>query len=130
MASAYVGLSEILYVTNIDTIKPLCELAKAIAEKSLAKKTSDPIKKSLLKSLAISLNNIGYVYVVQGDVIKALEYYHKALNIQKEIGDKKGVGGCFNNIGAIYKDQGDIPKALKYFHKSFKKKKKKTNVKL
>ena len=56
----------------------------------------------------------------QGDIPKALEYYHKSLKIREEIGDKKGIANSLNNIGYIYDVQGDIPKGLEYYHKSLK----------
>lgn len=120
LASAYVALSEILYVSNIDTLKFLCEKAKIITEKALEAKPAGSIKKSLLKSLAGALNNIGYVYQNQGNISKALAYYHKSLKIYEEIGDREGVAMNLNNIGLVYLNQGDIIKTLENFHKSLK----------
>jgi tetratricopeptide (TPR) repeat protein len=84
----------------------------------IADRLSSPILQSLNESLANALNNIGYLFMNQGDILKALEYYHKSLTIHKEIGDKSGIANSLNNIGGIYHSQGDIPKALEYFHKS------------
>lgn len=36
LAAAYVELSNILYVSNLDTVIPLCTKAKEIAERNLA----------------------------------------------------------------------------------------------
>ena len=55
-------------------------------------------------TLAASLNNIGYIYKVQGDIIKGLTYYHNRLKIYDEIGDKKGEAISLTNIGVIYQD--------------------------
>jgi len=120
LAGSYVALSEILGASSLDTVIPLCEQAKIIAEKALKVNPTAPTKKSLLTHLAYALNNIGYVYDSQGDIVKALEYYHKSLKIQEEIGDKSGIANSFNNIGFTYHHQGDIPKALEYYHKSLK----------
>jgi tetratricopeptide (TPR) repeat protein len=120
LVGAYVALSDILYVSSLDTIIPLCEKAKIIAEKALKANPAGQTKKSLLLHLGGALNNIGYVYKKQGDIPKGLEYYHKSLKIQEEIGDKEGIAYSLNNIGMIYNSQGDIPKALEYFHKSLK----------
>ena len=65
--------------------------------------------------MANSLNNIGAIYRNQGDIPKALEYYHKSLRIQEIIGNNKGIALSLNNIGIIFKNQGDIQKALDYF---------------
>jgi serine phosphatase RsbU (regulator of sigma subunit)/TPR repeat protein len=78
------------------------------------------ITKLFKKSLASTLNNIGYNFTNQGNIPKALEYYHKSLKIQKEIGDKEGVASSLNNIGHIYGNQGDISKSLEFFNKSLK----------
>jgi tetratricopeptide (TPR) repeat protein/serine phosphatase RsbU (regulator of sigma subunit) len=86
----------------------------------LRNKPSEETKKSLRVSLAMSLNNIGFVYYIKGDVSKALEYFHLSLAIQEEIEDKLGIASSLNNIGSIYKDQGDISKGLEYLHKSLK----------
>ena len=123
LADAYVSLSEILYVTNIDTIEPLCESAKAIIDEGLSKSPSKLIEGKLLKALGSSLNNIGYSYTVHGDIPEALKYYRKGLKIREEIKDKKGIANSLNNIGIIYKRMGDLPEALKYYHKSLKIKK-------
>jgi two-component sensor histidine kinase len=120
LAGSYVALSEILYVSNLDTIIPLCEKAKIISEKALKATPSAQTKKSLLTHLGVALNNIGYVYNRKGDIPKALEYYHKSLKIQEEINDKEGIAASLNNIGHVYMTQGDIPKALEYHHKSLK----------
>jgi serine phosphatase RsbU (regulator of sigma subunit)/Tfp pilus assembly protein PilF len=123
LASAYIALSELLYISNLDTVIPLCTKAKEIAEKALS---SRPFEKSkiisiaLRKSLAGALNNIGYIHKSQGNIPTALEYYNKSLKICEEIGDKKGIANSFNNIGSIHENQGDIKLALEYYHKSIK----------
>lgn len=118
LASAYVSLSEILYVSSLDTIIPLCEKAKTIAEIALEKDPSPSVRRSLLISIANALNNLGYVNNNQGNTKKGLDYYQKALVIREEIGDIKGISISLNNIGYIYKDKGDISKALYYYQKS------------
>jgi len=68
----------------------------------------------------MALNNFGAIYNIQGDIPKALEFYHNSLNIYEEMGDKTGMAITLNNIGIIYNDQGDIHKALECYHKSLK----------
>ncbi len=120
LAGAYISLSEILYVSNIDTLKPLCEKAIIIAEKALEGKPNKTIKNNLLASLSAALNNIGYIYMQQGDVPNALGNFHKSLEMDEELGDKSGVAMGLNNIGFIYSNQGDTSKAKEYYHKSLK----------
>jgi tetratricopeptide (TPR) repeat protein len=120
MVSAYVGLSEILYISNIDTLKYLCVIAESMAIKALKQTTNKTEILSLKKSLAAALNNIGYVYQNQGQIEKSLEYHHKSLKIKEEIGNKSGVATSLKNIGYVYQNQGQIEKSLEYFHKSLK----------
>jgi serine phosphatase RsbU (regulator of sigma subunit) len=74
----------------------------------------------LRQSEASALNNMGYIYNLQGNISKALEYFLKSLEINEETENKKGVANALNNIGYIYKNQGDITNALIYLFKSLK----------
>ena len=89
-----------------------------LTEKNL--KSSPALRQIYLKHHANALNNIGFLAQQQGDVTKALDYYHKSLKILEEIKNKEGIAGSLNNIGFIYKNQGDILKALEYYHKSLR----------
>nr|MBP9893572.1 tetratricopeptide repeat protein [Planctomycetota bacterium] len=60
----------------------------------------------------IILSNIGGIYQVQGRYTEALEYFERALTIQRATGDRGGEGGTLNNIGAIYDNQGRYAEAL------------------
>jgi serine phosphatase RsbU (regulator of sigma subunit)/Tfp pilus assembly protein PilF len=120
LAGAYVGLSKLLAVSNLDTVIFLCTKAKNIAEKGLATNPSKTITLSLSKSLANALNNIGFIHYNQGNIPLTLKYFHKSLKIQETINNNKGMAYAYNNIGMIYKNQGDIPLALEYLHKSLK----------
>ncbi len=120
LASAYGNLSIILYVSNIDTIIPLCSKSIRIAEKSLTKNPTAKVTKSLKNSISDALNNIGYAYMDKGDFSQALKYFHKSLKIYEETKNKKGIGDSYNNIGMVYDYHGDSKLALKYYHKSLK----------
>jgi tetratricopeptide (TPR) repeat protein len=119
-AGAYVDLSDIFYVTNLDTTIYLCSKAQEIAEKALSKNPTVLVTQSLRKTLAGALNNIGLIHRDQGSISLALDYFYKSLKISEEIGDKSGIATLFNNIGLIHSFQGDIPLALDYYHKSLK----------
>jgi tetratricopeptide (TPR) repeat protein len=54
------------------------------------------------------------------DPVKALEYAHKALDLAKEIDDKKGMAAAYNNHGVAYVNQGALDKALEYYLSSLK----------
>jgi tetratricopeptide (TPR) repeat protein len=116
-ASSYVALSDILYLSNVDTVIPLCKAALAITNEYQKTATADN-KNAILKIRALALNNIGYVYNDYGSTAKALENYIQGLKIRESISDKKGIAESLNNIGLICKNQGNIDKALEYYQKS------------
>jgi len=120
VCNAYLSWGEEVYMSNPDTAVILFHKARETAERNLAAGPPPALEKKYLSSLADALNNIGYIYMNQGDIPKALEFYHKSLKIEEELGNKKGIATSLNNIGAIYNSQGDIPKALEYYHKSLK----------
>ncbi len=78
------------------------------------------IAKSAKNGIAGASNNLGFVYRNRGDIPKALDWYHKSLNILEEINDLSGIAISLNNLGNIYADQGDNLKALEYYRKSLK----------
>lgn len=82
--------------------------------------TEKHIEKMLLRSLAGTINNIGFNYKNQGDIEKALEYYHQSLRLHEKQGNKKDVAVGLNNIGIVLEEQGEVEKALEYYHKSLK----------
>ena len=78
-------------------------------------------KRSLQLSLEVSLNNIGLFYErQQGNISKALTYYHKSLKINEELDNKKGIAIMLNRIGVIHMNQGGGKRALEFFQKSIK----------
>lgn len=81
---------------------------------------SAPVEHNLLNSLASALNSIGFIHNSQGEIPKALEYFHKSMKISKKIGKKDEIASNLINIGYIYKNQGDTSKALEYYNKSLK----------
>ncbi len=76
--------------------------------------------KTLKKSLADALNNIGYLYSSQGQLKEALDYYGRGLKIREEIDDKKGISNSLNNIGYLYETQGQVKEALDYYGRGLK----------
>ena len=70
---------------------------------------------------AISLKNLGFIYKEdKGDCDKAIDYFLKALNIFKELNDKKGISSCYTGIGIVYAYQGSYDKAIEYYLKALK----------
>ena len=120
LAGAYIDLSGALYVSNLDTMIPLCNKAEAIALKALKNNPTIAIKNSLLKSLSGSYNNKGFIYYNQGDIHKGLKFILKSLDVIKKLGDKEGLATGLNNVGYIFNDLGDVEKTIDYYHQSLR----------
>lgn len=58
------------------------------------------------------ISHIAVVYQEMGDYEKALEYHHRALEIDKQIDDQVNVGGDYGNMGIIYQEMKEYDKAL------------------
>ena len=120
LADAYIQLSGILYVSNLDTMIPLCNKAEEIALRALKQNPTFAIKKSLFGTLSGVYNNKGFIYYNQGNVHLGLKYILKSLDIVEALGDKKGLATGLNNVGYIYNDLGEVEKTIEYYHKSLR----------
>lgn len=60
---------------------------------------------------------LGDVYYNNGDYVKAIAAFEKALEIQPQL-DGKGVASIFNYLGRAYRRLGNQSKALEYFFQS------------
>ena len=68
--------------------------------------------------IGLLFNSIGILYDYKGDLINALKYYKKGLEIRKEIEDNVEVAKSLNNIGEIYRTKGELDLALEYYLQS------------
>ncbi|MDX2172221.1 MAG: tetratricopeptide repeat protein [Bacteroidota bacterium] len=109
-----------------EQLKNLAETNLEILSKSqtesveFKRNKSSFLNKKFKNYLAISLNNIGFIFDSKGEFNKALEFYTKSLKIREELGDKLGIASALNNIGFIYNSKGDIYRALEFWRKSLK----------
>jgi CHAT domain-containing protein/Tfp pilus assembly protein PilF len=72
--------------------------------------------------ISIDLCNIGTIYRKKGllsgskeDIRKALEYFHKSIDLIIEADNKKTAIYIYNNIGTVHSDLENYGEALKYF---------------
>jgi class 3 adenylate cyclase/Tfp pilus assembly protein PilF len=93
--------------SNPDTAKTLAEALHLYAQNQ-----NSPLASSK------AYNVQGAANLLQSDYPNALENYKKALAIQEEIGDKRGIASSEGNIGLIYYNQGNNPLAIEYYQKS------------
>ncbi|MBO0783948.1 MAG: tetratricopeptide repeat protein, partial [Ktedonobacteraceae bacterium] len=65
-----------------------------------------------------TLNNIGVVYGLLGEMQKALDYYNQALLLSQAVGDRSQEAVTLRNIGAAYHFLGKKQKALDYYNQA------------
>ncbi len=93
---------------SLDYHQQALELAESQAEKT----------KSLKKSIAVSYNSIGNIYLALDQTDDALENFNKAIAIEKAIGNKLGLAINYHNIGYVLEEEGEIDAALFNYHNS------------
>lgn len=120
IALAYVGLTEILYVENIDTMIPLCNKALDIINKNKQKKLTAKEIHSFLSIEAAAYNNIGYTYMMKAENMKALDFFRKCLGIQEKLKEDEQIKSAYINLGIVSKRMGDINAALNYYHNALR----------
>jgi class 3 adenylate cyclase/tetratricopeptide (TPR) repeat protein len=67
-----------------------------------------------LEEEAKSLNNLGVVTSLQGDLIRSRDFYERSLIATRKVGDRLGEGRTLGNVAFITSVLGDFPKALAY----------------
>ncbi len=67
---------------------------------------------SLRSATATNFSNLGSIYNDQGDYLKSIELYQKALEISRELNDKKSEALNLNNLASVYSSQGNYGLAL------------------
>ena len=72
------------------------------------------------KDIANVYIRTGGCFWYRGEYDKALEYFHKSLEINERIGNLKGIAGSYNNIGVVYYEKGEYAVALEYLQKALK----------
>ena len=64
------------------------------------------------------LGNLGIAYADLGQVEQAIEHYQQALEIAREIGDRRGEGNCLGNLGIAYADLGQVEQAIQHYQQA------------
>ena len=71
--------------------------------------------------IAKANQNIGINYYFQGDYLKSLDYFLKAIDLYRDIDSKEDIADMHLRLGAIFYHQGNYTKAIQYFNKYFEK---------
>ncbi len=66
-------------------------------------------------TLAFTYNSMGNLYDLQGNPMKAIPLYEKALALRQEINDQNGVAWSLMDIGGVSLKAGKYTDALRYF---------------
>lgn len=117
-AQAYLTLSEMLYVTDLDTIEYLCNRALEICDRNNLQGILTPVKKALITTKADALNNLGYYYGETGKITQRFECYERSIELRKIIKDKKGLAVSLSNLASTYLAHGDAIKAINLYNES------------
>ena len=73
-----------------------------------------------MKLYSLILNTMGSAYLYLTNYKKAIDYYNRGIEIDKEIGDRVAFAKKSNNIGIIHKNMGNYDKALLLFGEALK----------
>ncbi len=68
--------------------------------------------------VAKSLNDIGIIKNMHGNLKDALEYYKKSLAVKQQMNDTKEIADALGSIGSVYFKLSNYPEALRYFLQS------------
>src|SRR5260370_27892544 len=71
-----------------------------------------------LAAIATVLNNIGTVYVSQGEVAQALRHFEHALKLYEQVGNLAEKAVILNNIGESYRYREKLEQALPYYEQA------------
>ncbi len=83
--------------------------------------TKNGMEDKQVKRIRASMNStLGTCYYFKADFSIAIEYYLKALKIDEEISNKKGIAADMGNVGMVYFNQSNYTKALEYYLKALK----------
>ncbi|SFS87812.1 Tetratricopeptide repeat-containing protein [Zhouia amylolytica] len=88
------------------------QMALSIAE------NSDVKSEHITKSITISYNSIGNIYLTLKQYESAEEYFRKALSLEEFIHSKLGLAINYHNIGYTYEAREVFDQALTYYKKS------------
>ena len=67
---------------------------------------------------ANALQNIGTIYRILGDYVKAMDFTLRALTIYEALGNDEGLAEANNNVGIIHYLQKESGKAMEFFRKA------------
>ncbi|NEP14909.1 MAG: CHAT domain-containing protein [Symploca sp. SIO2C1] len=70
------------------------------------------------KGVAISLGNLGNVYLSLAEYERAIDFHQQSLAIKKEIGDRQGVAISLNDLGSAYGSLAEYERVIDFYEQS------------
>jgi tetratricopeptide (TPR) repeat protein len=102
---------------RLDEVRQALDLHKQAL--SIAEKIN-PKSENILKSIAVSLNSIGNIYLVLKQYDLAEGQFLQSLKIEEEVGNKLGLAINYQNLGIINEAKGKLDNALKNYRNSLR----------
>jgi adenylate cyclase len=65
-------------------------------------------------------SNMGLCYFKLDNYSEAIDWFQKALDLQREMGDLESIANTLNNIGLNYKMRGNYDKAIDYYEQTMR----------
>lgn len=125
---AYLDIADYYSSENTDSSLRYIESATRLAEQKtkihfnslleLKNKKPDKIQRALILLLAMCYRSYGVYNHDLGNMLKAMDYYQKALRIFEELKEESNISTCNYNIGLMHSDMGNSDLAKVYFYKS------------
>ena len=100
---------------RMDAIKTALDYAQEAIE--LAETVEEP-SEGLKRSINVSLNGIGNIYLTLKQYTIAIEKFKKSLILEQSLNNKLGLAINNQNIGECYEELGQLDLALNYYRKS------------
>ena len=114
-AAAYGTLSATYASFKMDTVEAIC--LKGLHFISIAKtRASQRTLPRILEIESVLYTNQGYAYYHIGELQKAIDLWHKSLELKELLEDKKGMSHVLNNIGNLEIDLGAHDRAESTFN--------------
>ncbi|WP_373519741.1 tetratricopeptide repeat protein [Pricia sp.] len=83
----------------------------------LAQTVKNP-SESLKRSINVSFNCIGHLYLMLKQYDQAIDYFEKSLKLEAELGNTRGLAVNYQNIGRCLEEQGQLDLALENYRTS------------
>jgi tetratricopeptide (TPR) repeat protein len=72
------------------------------------------------KDSSDSLNRLGTICLMKGDLDEALGYYESSLKMREKVDDLQGIGSSLMNIGNVYNEKGEYDRALEQYERALR----------